>query len=112
MRITLQKYWGLLFFALLILGPAFVPLTAQAADDGESVFKKKRCNLCHQISGKGGRVGPDLSQVGSDRDEDWIRKFLEDPKGVIPGAKMMPVKANEVEMDALVKYLLSLNEKK
>lgn len=79
-------------------------------EKGKKVFEEKRCSVCHAIGGKGGKIGPDLSDIGNKRDADWLMKFLQDPKGTIPGAKMMPVKATKEELSALVDYLLSLKK--
>ncbi len=79
-------------------------------EKGKKIFDEKRCSLCHAIGGKGGKKGPDLSDVGSKRDSDWLMKFLQDPKGTIPDTKMMPVKATKEELSALVDYLLSLKK--
>lgn len=77
---------------------------------GKKIFDEKRCSLCHAIGSKGGKKGPDLSDVGIKRDSDWLMKFLQDPKGTIPGAKMMPVKTTKEELSALIDYLLSLKK--
>lgn len=79
-------------------------------EKGKKVFDEKKCSLCHAIGGKGGKKGPDLSDVGNKRDGEWLMKFLQDPKGTKPGAKMMPVKATKEELSALVDYLLSLKK--
>lgn len=79
-------------------------------EKGKKLFDEKKCSLCHAIGGKGGKKGPDLSDVGNKRDADWLMKFLQDPKGTIPGAKMMPVKATQEELSALIDYLLSLKK--
>jgi putative heme-binding domain-containing protein len=83
---------------------------AQGADieKGKKLYEEKRCGMCHAIGGQGGKVGPDLADVGSKRDREWLVKFLKDPKGTVPGAKMIPVKATEEEMFVLADYLLSL----
>lgn len=87
---------------LLAVGPE--------VEKGKKVFEEKRCSVCHAIGGRGGKIGPDLSDIGNERDADWLMKFLQDPKGTIPGAKMMPVKANNEELLALVDYLLFLKK--
>lgn len=80
---------------------------------GEAIFADKRCVLCHAINGKGGTVGPlargpDLSTVGAQRDAQWLKAFMKDPKAVNPKAKMMAFKGTEEELEALVAYLGSL----
>ena len=80
---------------------------------GEETFADKRCVPCHAIKGKGGTVGPlargpDLNTVGVQRDAQWLKAFMKDPKAVNPKAKMMAFKGTEEELDALVAYLGSL----
>jgi mono/diheme cytochrome c family protein len=53
---------------------------AQAAPDqaviakGEKIYADKKCAVCHMIKGKGGKVGPDLSAVGTKRDAVWPQR--------------------------------------
>ena len=80
---------------------------------GEKTFADKKCVLCHVIKEKGGTVGPlargpDLSTVGTQRDAQWLKVFLKDPKAVNPRAKMMAFKGTEEKLEALVPYLGSL----
>jgi cytochrome c oxidase subunit 2 len=85
-----------------------IPAHGVDSDQGKKVYEAKRCAMCHAIGGQGGKIGPDLSDVGNKRDNDWLKKFLKDPKGTVPNAKMLPVKATDEEVAALVDYLLSL----
>ena len=52
------------------------PDVAVAADVYASI-----CIACHKLGASGGTVGPDLTHVGSRRDEDTIRRIIEDPLG-------------------------------
>ena len=38
------------------------------------------CVVCHRISGEGGTVGPDLTEIGKRRDAAGIREVIEDPR--------------------------------
>jgi len=98
---------------------------AQDAAAGEKVFAK--CKICHQI-GEGAKnmVGPVLNGVVgrkagtypdyhySDANEksgitwtkDELEKYLKDPKGVVPGTKMIfPGLPNEKDIDNVIAYL-------
>lgn len=75
---------------------------------GEKVYTEKKCAVCHMIKSKGGKAGPDLSEVGAKRDAQWLKTFLKDPKAGNPKAKMMGFKGTEDELEALVAYLASL----
>lgn len=105
-RIAIMGFTGCIL--LSIMASDVVPAQGADPDQGRKIYEEKRCAMCHAIGGQGGKIGPDLSDVGSQRDGDWLNKFLKDPKGTVPNAKMLPVKATDEELAALVDYLLSL----
>jgi putative heme-binding domain-containing protein len=52
---------------------------------GEQVYAKKGgCAQCHVLNGQGGVFGPDLSDVGSRRSPDYLRRSLVDPSADVP----------------------------
>ena len=77
---------------------------------GQRIFEEKRCGMCHRIGGSETRFGPDLLDIGARRNGVWMKKYLKDPAGTVPGAKMLPVKATEEDLSSLVAYLLSLKK--
>lgn len=97
---------GFLFMFSVTILPAF----ASEMEKGKKIYGDKKCGLCHAIGGKGGKMGPDLTDVGNQRDHDWLMKFLKNPKEVVPGAKMIAVKGSEEEITSLVDYMLSLKK--
>lgn len=107
-RIVIHGCTGFVLLSLIVTGIALAE--PSEIDNGKKVYEKKRCGLCHAIGGQGGKIGPDLSSVGNRRDGDWLKKFLKDPKGTVPGARMSPVKASEQDLSALTAYLLSLKK--
>lgn len=51
---------------------------------GIAIFQGKGgCEHCHRVSGKGSRVGPDLSDVGSLRNAAYLEKSLVEPNDTI-----------------------------
>jgi mono/diheme cytochrome c family protein len=42
----------------------------------------KGCLTCHQMGAAGGRIGADLTDVGSRRTADWLRRWIKDPSQV------------------------------
>lgn len=65
------------------------PYLEKAGDpkQGEALFfdlnGKATCSKCHQVNGKGGQVGPNLSFIGSSRTNSFILESILDPKAVI-----------------------------
>jgi len=50
------------------------------ADLGKEIFwGKGRCQGCHSIRGSGGKLGPDLSNVGGTRPAGYIRMAIVEP---------------------------------
>ncbi len=99
---------GAVLLGMAIYGAA--PAAGADLEKGKKVYEEKKCGLCHAIGGKGGKTGPDLSDVGGRRDGEWLAKFLKDPKGTVPGSKHMAVQATEEEFSDLAAYLLSLKK--
>jgi cytochrome c2 len=85
--------------------------TAWSAE-APAVYNKK-CKTCHSIGGVGGpmaKLGGPLDDVGSKRDEAWLRAYFKDPKSKIPNAKMPALKLSDEEWNELVKYMLTLKK--
>jgi mono/diheme cytochrome c family protein len=98
---------------LLTIAGAWAQAAPALIAKGEKIYAEKNCALCHVLKGKGGTVGPtargpDLSTAGAQRDAQWLKAFLKDPKAVNPKAKMMAFKGTEEELEAVVAYLGSL----
>jgi cytochrome c oxidase subunit 2 len=94
---------GVLLFAIM----GFAQDAAQV-EAGKKVYSEMKCAMCHKIEGVGGKIGPELSGVGSRKDAQWIKGFLKDPKSVIPDTKQPPFKGTDDQLEALVVYLMSL----
>lgn len=65
------------------------------------------CIGCHTINGDGGEVGPDLSHVGSRRNQDDIRSLVTDPS-LVYGDTIMPKygeRLTPAQLDAIARYL-------
>lgn len=51
-----------------------------SADRGMQIFRGKgNCASCHRVEGKGGRLGPDLSEVANRRKPEELKTDLTDP---------------------------------
>ncbi len=77
--------------------------------EGEKVISKRACNICHSFNGSGGLVGPDLTQAGIRRTEEWLFRWLGDPSAVLPGTDMPALEwESDQEIWDVVAYLVSL----
>jgi cytochrome c oxidase cbb3-type subunit III len=52
---------------------------------GVDLFRSKGCIGCHRVNGQGGRLGPDLSQIGKTRSLEHLRQSI-----LEPGAEVQP----------------------
>lgn len=76
---------------------------------GKDLYYRNRCDLCHQIEGKGGQGGPDLSKVGNTRSKEWLTVQIKDPKSNNPNTKMPSyAQLSGDEIEAIVTYLSEL----
>jgi nitric oxide reductase subunit C len=76
---------------------------------GKNLYNQSRCDLCHQIGGHGGIIGPDLSKVGSKYDTQWLAKQIKDPKSHNPNTQMPAYpQLSDNEIEALVSFLTGL----
>ena len=61
---------------------------AQAPGDrahGEQIFRGKgNCLECHEVNGRGGHIGPDLSEIGTKRGPANLLQSLTDPQAEVP----------------------------
>ncbi len=103
--------------------------SAQDAEAGKKVFTK--CAPCHAIGpGAKNKVGPELNGIlgrpaasvegfnysealkksGLKWDDANLHKWLESPKALVPGTKMVfPGVKDEIERDDLIAYIESFN---
>jgi nitric oxide reductase subunit C len=88
------------------------PMVASAVTSvtpGEAIYKAQGCSACHTIAGVGGKVGPDLSEVGKKRDKEWIEAQLKDPKSHNPQSIMPSFsRLSDKDIDDLARYLAGL----
>lgn len=76
---------------------------------GKNLYNQNRCDLCHQIGGKGGIIGPDLTHVGNKRDPLWLSKQVKDPKSHNPNTQMPAYpQLSDEDIQALVTFLSEL----
>ncbi|WP_051285447.1 c-type cytochrome [Aequorivita capsosiphonis] len=88
-------------------GYVAVEKLSPVAVEGQQLFQSNRCWSCHQLYGLGGYLGPDLTNVYSEKNKGplYIKAFLNS------GVKSMPqFNFSEQEKLALVEYLKQVDE--
>jgi mono/diheme cytochrome c family protein len=73
-------------------------------------FTTAACSGCHMIGNRGGRLGPDLTHVGSSREEAWIaakiyNPRLGNPQTIMPSAEELGL--TDANVADLAAYLAS-----
>jgi cytochrome c oxidase subunit 2 len=90
-----------------------------SAISGRRVFETTACINCHAIKGTvaNGRFGPDLTHLMSratlasgaaENTPENLRVWLRDPEAIKPGSLMPAMQLADAELDALMRYMLSL----
>jgi putative heme-binding domain-containing protein len=74
-----EQLWQLVAFVRSINAPAVEQKISGNPQSGEAVFAKAGCGYCHQIRGRGGLSGPDLSNIGGTHTAEDIREGITDP---------------------------------
>lgn len=74
--------------------------------EGAVLFYKKACLYCHQISGNGGRTGPDLSHVALRLSPNEMTTRI------INGGDKMPAYGGMLTQEELKKLLVFLKSRK
>jgi cbb3-type cytochrome oxidase cytochrome c subunit len=76
----------------LILSVCFILLIAILPGcinyNGEKLFHKEGCIICHSYNGKGGMMGPDLTAISNIRSDEWINSYIQSPGNTYPLARM------------------------
>ena len=87
--------WKVLMYVRTLSVPSPAEPPRGDAANGERIFSA-RCSTCHQVSGRGGVLGPDLSRVGVSRTREalarQIRGLVED---IRPGFEPVTVRTQE-----------------
>lgn len=75
------------------------------ADAGKALWQKHNCTACHQVYGLGGYLGPDLTNVFSEKGPEYIKAFLEYGNLTMPAYDL-----SESETNALLAYMKHVDE--
>jgi putative heme-binding domain-containing protein len=82
-RTSEVEIWQILAYLRTLAAPASTDPPRGNAENGQRIFRAN-CASCHRVNGTGGRLGPDLSRIGSARARDAmvrrIRGAVEDSR--------------------------------
>ncbi|MBI4368809.1 MAG: c-type cytochrome [Elusimicrobia bacterium] len=72
----------------------------------------ENCSACHMINKQGGDSGPDLSLIGSARDKNFLKKYVEDPSQMNPSSAMPGFQGQltDTQIDDIARYLATLGQ--
>jgi cytochrome c2 len=100
-----------MLIATTAVSRAAAPMAPGDPAKGKLLFVREKCHVCHRIGDSGGKVAPDLSNVGTRRNAAWLAKFLPNPQPLDPKnppkVKMTPPNVKGQELDDLIAYLLT-----
>lgn len=71
-------------------------------------FRQEHCSSCHNLGGGVSKAGPDLANSPTRRPPSWLMEFFKNPPRLIPGTPMPPVRLNDIQLTALVAFLMKL----
>jgi putative heme-binding domain-containing protein len=80
-QLTDDQTWNLVAFIHALTGPASTNVIPGDPEAGKAIYwsAKAGCSQCHAVLGQGGRMGPDLSNVGGSRPLALIRESILEP---------------------------------
>src|SRR5215204_3182989 len=70
-RASDRDIWQMLAYLKTLATPALTEAPRGNAENGAKVFRTM-CVACHKVNGTGGRLGPDLSRIGSARSREVL----------------------------------------
>lgn len=101
--------------ALAMSALALTAGTASAAspETGRQVFEAQKCSLCHGVEALGIEAktkseklrGKDLSNIGAERDAEWLGKFLRHEQELDGAMHKKEFKGTDEELQALLEWL-------
>ena len=84
-----SETWAIVAY-LRSLAPSRGEPISGSATRGENIFRTAGCIRCHMVHGRGGILGPDLSQVGEARSSAYLVESIRDPSKELSNGMLDP----------------------
>jgi putative heme-binding domain-containing protein len=99
-----EEIWQVVTYIRSVEKKVSAAETGDAAHGKELFYSAAACGTCHMVNGKGGRLGPDLSSVGSSRSFDALVESMRNPSKRLAQGISEPLKdfAQEYETVTVV----------
>ncbi|MBI4872768.1 MAG: cytochrome b N-terminal domain-containing protein [Candidatus Riflebacteria bacterium] len=81
------------------------PVAPRAIAQGAKLFAERRCPECHVYQGKGGRIGPDLTDVAHRLKAEYLQVFLTEPSRFARDNPMTHLRLAAEDALALTRFL-------
>lgn len=75
---------------------------------GKGVWGRARCTICHPIKGSGGNVGvgPDLGEITTKINRNWLYDWLGNTKSHFPDTMMAQFRFNDSDLRAVIEFVM------
>ena len=81
---TAREIWQVVAFVRTLGRLAPQKISGDPASGGNLYAGKGGCARCHTVGGRGGAIGPDLSDIGARRSAGYLREALLKPESTVP----------------------------
>jgi putative heme-binding domain-containing protein len=113
-----EEIWQVVTYLRSVEKKATVAETGDAVRGKELFYGTAACGTCHMVSGKGGRLGPDLTTTGSSRSVEYLTESVRSPSRRLAQGLAEPLKdfsqeyetATVITADATLYQGVILNE--
>jgi len=82
--LTSHEIWQVVAFVRTLGRVAPDKISGDPASGEKLYAGKGGCGRCHTVAGRGGAIGPDLSDIGMRRNLSYLREALLDPEAHVP----------------------------
>ncbi len=87
-----NEVWMIAAYLRSLGGGAAAPLAGNRQAGEKIFFAGRACSQCHMVSGRGGRLGPELSRAGAARSARYLTESIREPaKDISPGYETVTV---------------------